>query len=182
MTDKKGNVGSIVVLTISVTVMILILIFGTALSGQTYNLIEDDLDAIANHPVTGQSIIADNTTVRYLGHSETQEGTVRIYNTTHNVTGNFTFTYDDGTFILKNNVLAPAIVNGSTFSIDYTWGDVNVRNSAKNAMLSGFDATEQTGKYLPLYVLGIMIFLILGLVIGLTTLGGNGNMGMGKAL
>lgn len=106
---KKGqagvNVGSVITLIIGVIVAVIMLIFAGALGGQTYQLVETDIDAITN---------------------------------------------------------------------------TTIKESIKNGISSSFDALEQTGKYMPLYVLGVMIFLILGLVIGLTTLGGR--TGGGSAL
>ena len=96
MYTKKGqvaqNVGAIITLIIGVGVASLVLIFVGALGGQTYNLVEPDIDAISN---------------------------------------------------------------------------ANVRNDVKGAIESGFEALEVSGNYLPIIVLAVVIFIVLGLVTGM---------------
>jgi len=95
-----GAVGAVIQLITGVGVAVLVLIFVGSLGGQTYQLVEPDIDAITN-------------------------GTVR--------------------------------------------------DSVKNGIISGFDALEQTGSYLPIIVLAVVIALVLFLVLGMTgTAGGNG--------
>ena len=53
-----------------------------------------------------------------------------------------------------------------------------VRESVKNGIISGFDALEQTGSYLPIIVLAVVIALVLYLVLGMTDV----NRGGGSAL
>jgi len=50
--------------------------------------------------------------------------------------------------------------------------DATIRGHIDGAVTSGFEALEDTGDYLPLIVLGIVIFLVLGLVLGMSSLGG----------
>lgn len=45
--------------------------------------------------------------------------------------------------------------------------DANVKSAVESASLSGFDAMETVGNYLPLIVLAIVIFIVLGLIMGL---------------
>lgn len=101
-----GAVGAVITLITGVGVAVLVLIFVGALGGQTYNLVEPDIDAITN-------------------------GTVQT--------------------------------------------------SVKNGIISGFEALEQTGDYLPIIVLAVVISLVLFLVLGMTAFGGNGGM-RGSAL
>lgn len=62
-------------------------------------------------------------------------------------------------------------LGGSTYNLvedDITTiTDVNVQASVKSSSLSGFAAMETVGNYLPLIVLAIVIFIILGLIMGL---------------
>ena len=97
-----GAVGAIITLITGVGVAVLVLIFVGALGGQTYNLVEPDIDAISN-------------------------GTVR--------------------------------------------------DSVKDGIISGFSALEQTGDYLPIIVLAVVIALVLFLVLGFTNLNGGGRGG-----
>jgi hypothetical protein len=103
--EKKGQmggaVGAVIQLITGVGVAVLVLIFVGSLGGQTYELVEDDIDAITN-------------------------GTVKA--------------------------------------------------SVKNGIISGFEALEQTGDYLPIIVLAVVIALVLFLVLGMTnTAGGRGS-------
>lgn len=99
--EKKGQVGgavgAVITLIVGVGVSVLVLIFVGALGGQTYNLVESDIDAIANE---------------------------------------------------------------------------TVKAHVKNSIVSGFSALEQTGNYLPIIVLAVVIALVLMLVLGFTTFGG----------
>lgn len=101
-----GAVGAIIQLIVGVGVAVLVLIFVGALGGQTYNLVEPDIDAISN-------------------------GTVQA--------------------------------------------------AVKNGIISGFNALEQTGDYLPIIVLAVVISLVLFLILGFTALSG-GSSGRGSAL
>jgi hypothetical protein len=109
MYEKEGQmggaVGAVIQLITGVGVAVLVLIFVGALGGQTYNLVESDIDAISN-------------------------GTVQ--------------------------------------------------SSVKNGIISGFSALEQTGNYLPIIVLAVVIALVLFLVLGMTNVGQGG--GRGSAL
>lgn len=103
--EKKGQtgmaVGNVITLIVGVGVSVLVLIFVGSLGGQTFELVEDDIDAITN---------------------------------------------------------------------------TSVKNSVKNGIISGFEALEQTGDYLPIIVLAVVIALVLALVLGFTSFGGR-NMG-----
>ena len=97
-----GSVSAIITLIVGVGVGVLVLIFVGSLGGQTYDLVEDDIDAISN-------------------------GTIQA--------------------------------------------------SVKNGIISGFEALEQTGDYLPIIVLAVVISLVLMLVLGFTNFGSFGNTG-----
>jgi hypothetical protein len=96
-----GSVGAIVSLIVGVGVATLVLIFVGTLGGQTYQLVESDIDSITN---------------------------------------------------------------------------TTIQDSVKSGILSGFEALEQTGNYLPIIVLAVVIALVLALVLGFTAFGG----GMGR--
>lgn len=104
--SKKGQVGgavgAIISLIVGVGVSVLVLIFVGALGGQTYNLVEEDIDNIS---------------------------------------------------------------------------DATIRTSVQNGITSGFEALEQTGDYLPIIVLAVVISLVLFLVLGFTNFGGGAGRG-----
>lgn len=88
----QENIGAIIILIIGVGVATLVLIFVGALGGQTYSLVETDIDAITND---------------------------------------------------------------------------SVKNYTKEGIISAFNALRQTGNYLPIVVLAVIIFIVLSLVVGL---------------
>jgi small-conductance mechanosensitive channel len=57
-----------------------------------------------------------------------------------------------------------------------------IRAHIDGAIISGFEALEDTGSYLPLIVLGIVIFLVLSLVLGISALAQGGGGFRGSAL
>ena len=99
-----GAVQAIVSLIVGVGIAVLLLIFVGALGGQTYNLVESDLDEI---------------------------------------------------------------------------NDTAINASVRNGITSGFEALEQTGDYLPIIVLAVVITLVMALVL---SLGGMGGFRGGSAL
>lgn len=105
--QAAGAVGAIITLIVGVGVATLVLIFVGTLGGQTYNLVESDIDAI---------------------------------------------------------------------------NDTTIKTSVKSGITSGFEALDQTGNYLPIIVLAVVIFLVLSLVLGFTAFGRNGQMGGGSVL
>lgn len=101
-----GAVGAVIALITGIGVAVLVLIFVGALGGQTYNLVEDDIDNIS---------------------------------------------------------------------------DATIKGHIKSGITSGFSALEQTGDYLPIIVLAVVIALVLTLVLGFTAFGGGSGRG-GTAL
>jgi len=98
MLEGQANVavGSIITLIVGVGVGTLVLIFVGSLGGQTWQLVETDIDAITN---------------------------------------------------------------------------TTIKDSIKNGVVSGFGALEQTGDFLPIIVLAVVISLVLALVLGFTSFG-----------
>lgn len=76
------------------------------------------------------------------------------------------------------------VLGGQTYQL--TEADINaitnvtIRSHVREGIISGFSALEQTGSYLPIIVLAVIIALVLALVLGFTAFGGGG-MG-GRAL
>jgi len=99
--SKKGQsasaVGAIVSLIVGIGVSVLVLTLVGSLGGSTYELVEDDIDAISN---------------------------------------------------------------------------ATIKTHVKDSIISGFDALEQTGNYLPVIVLAVVISLVLALVLGFSNMGG----------
>jgi len=172
-------VGAIITLIVGIGVAVLILIFVGTIGGSTYNLLEDDLEAIGNNVVKNDGFTALNNTVVALDHSFVQEDTLAIFNNTGGKTAinlnNFTIDYDAGTVLLKST--SDVSLNNSAMAANYTWGAAEVRTSAKAGILGGFEALEQTGNYLPIIVLAVVIAVVLAMVIGFAATGGSGYRG-----
>jgi len=104
--QAQGAVGAIITLIVGVGVSVLVLIFVGALGGQTYNLVEDDINAI---------------------------------------------------------------------------NDSTIKTNVENSIKSGFEALEQTGDYIPIIVLAVVISIVLFLVLSMMSFGSMGG-GRGTAL
>ncbi len=100
-------VGDIIILIVGIGVSVLVLIFVGSLGGQTFQLVEADIDEITNE---------------------------------------------------------------------------SIRNSIRNSAVAGFSALEQTGEFLPLIVLAVVITLVLGLILSFTVVGAGGFGGGGSVL
>lgn len=92
-------IGAVIMLISGIGVSVLVLIFVGVLGGQTYQLVEADIDAISN---------------------------------------------------------------------------ATIKDHVKGGIVSGFEALEQTGEYLPIIVLAVIIALVLTLVLGMTRIGAGG--------
>lgn len=58
--------------------------------------------------------------------------------------------------------------------------NTTIKDSVKSSVVSGFEALEQTGDYMPIIVLAVVIALVLALVLGFTAMGRG--VGGGSAL
>lgn len=50
--------------------------------------------------------------------------------------------------------------------------NTTIQNYVKDSVVSGFSALKQTGDYLPIIVLAVVIALVMALVLGFTAIGG----------
>jgi hypothetical protein len=180
--QTQGAVGAVIGLIVGVGVAVLILIFVGVLGGQAYNIAESQLDAISG-TIYNESFTATNNTMVMLAHHALDTNSLAIVNGSNYPIGlsNFTVNYNAGTIVPVFTTPEGVNFSGDTLYASYTFGDPTMEASIKNSITQGFGALEDTGTYLPLIVLGIVIFIILGLVLGMTAFGG-GNGGMGSAL
>jgi hypothetical protein len=172
------SVGSIITLIAGVGVAVLVLIFVGSLGGNVYVLVEPDILAIGNNSILAESFTASNASAASLANTVIQEGTLQIYNTSAGVfaLGNFTIDYGAGTVLLAAN---DVVANGSALLANYTWGNTSVRESVMGGIVSSFNALEQTGDYMPIIVLAVVISLVLVLVLGFSGMRGNFSRGGG---
>ena len=181
--NQKGNystgaVGVMTTMIVGVAIAVMLLVFVGSLGGQTYNLVEDDMNDIGNHVVTSETFTTLNGTAVSLAHPYIQSGTLKINNVTPTkvaiLLANFTIDYTSGTLLLDSELGN----NNTVMSVNYTYGLIAIQNSAKGGILSSFEALEQTGGYLPIIVLAVVITLVMMLVLGLGNFTSNGKGGM----
>lgn len=182
MKNKKGQastVGSIIALVIGVGVSVLVLIFVGTFSANTYLLVEDDIAAVGlDTPVT-ESITVVNGTFTSLAKAPIDTG-LTVSNSSGLVgIGNFTVDTTGGAISLNTTDAAViGSVNNSLVNVSYTYDNYTIQSSITNGITSGFEGLEQTGFYLPLIVLAVVIALVLSLVLGMGYMRTNGgNMG-----
>ena len=180
--DKEGQyqgaIGAVVTLISGIGVSVLVLIFVGTLGGQTYNLVEDDIDSLYG-VVTDESFTGSLNTAVSLENNVIQKGSISFANSSWsdplNI-GNFSIDYSQGVVTLVDGNY-----DGANLLTNYTHGDQTIQTSVKSGITSGFEALEQTGNYLPIIVLAIVISLVLALVLGMSAITG-GSGGRGSAL
>jgi len=168
---KKGQsaVGAMIALIVGVGVGTLVLIFVGALGGQTYNLVETDLNDISGK-VVNEKINVTNGVETSFGYDGVNEATLALGNQTEPVgVGNFTIDYAEGKLTLNT-----ATYDGQEIIANYTFGDSSIETSLKAGIVSAFEAQEQTGEYMPIMVLAVVIGLVLTIVLGFTAFGNGG--------
>lgn len=183
MTDVRGSVGGVVALVAGIGVAILVLIFVGSLGGQTYQLVEPDLNEIGDGGISVSNELvtlllpADGGTQLTYGDIQT---VYNVTNSSHAIlvdTTDYTINLDTGALTLVN-----ATYNNTLANVTYTAANQTVRDSIKNSIVSGFSALEDTGNYLPIIVLAIVISLVLVMVLGAASFTGVGPGRGGSAL
>lgn len=180
---KEGNAemtaGAVVTLVVGVGVAVLVLIFVGTLGGRAFTLSESGIKEIDSLTIT-ENITSAGARVATLSNVPVIENSVNIYNGTigTNLMPTSNFTVNTATGVVTFNDL---VYNGTEFNATYAQSTGGVRDSVINSIQSSFDALEQTGSYMPIIVLAIVISMVLGLIL---TMGlfGRGRMGGGSAL
>src|SRR5690606_32875652 len=91
-----GSVGAIVMLVIGVGVAVLVLIFIGVLGGQTYNLVEPQINDLYGN-VADEAFEGTLNDVVQLAHQGIESGTLVIGNASNGIAlGNFTVNYAEG--------------------------------------------------------------------------------------
>lgn len=174
--NKKGQAGTVITLITGVGVAVLVLILVGSMSGTVYETVDTDVESIGLRTlVDDDSFTAINGTPGALDHASlVTDYTVSVINATHTLgMGNFTIYYTGG-YITLNTTSAAFIHanNGTTLYATYRYNDPTVRAHIRNGVISGFDALDQTGNYMPIIVMAVIIVLILGMIFGLGMTGG----------
>ena len=173
----RQNVGAIIFLIVGIGVGVISLIMVSSIGGQTYNLIEPDLNTVSYRVDLNESFTARNDTWVQLDHYPMYSGAQILNGTsfTDNTT-NFNINVTTGNLIL---ISENASLNGTTCYCIYGYHNYTIRDDIKASIRSSFVALKQTGSYMPILVLAVIITVILGLIIGLTGGLGAGMMGGG---
>ena len=159
---------SVILLIVGFAIAGLLFTFTTVLSAQTFNLVEDDIDAITSYSEANHTFVADNTSW-VLINASLKSSTLVLYNTTgytDNTTA-FDVNYTTGYVLLNPTVHADnKSLNGTTMCCVYEYDDGTIRNAVKGGILSNFEAQQQIGDYMPIIALAIIITIVIGLIIG----------------
>lgn len=184
MYEKKGQatgaVSNLIVLIVGVGVAVLVLIFVGSLGGQTYELVESDIDAIGSTAVANESFTGSDATAAVLNHADIHSTSVQVWNSTNAVnSGNYTISYaaTPNTITLTDG----SIFNNTALTIDYTYGNTTVSESIKQSVISSFSALETTGDYVPIIVLAVVVALVLAIVLSFGVFG-KGGAGKGSVM
>jgi uncharacterized protein (UPF0333 family) len=176
---KKGQVQGILqtVLGVGVLVVALVLlyVFGGAITGSSYQTVEADLQEIANTQIINESFTASNNTAVYLAHDFMQTGTLTIVNTTGHVKPLtiFTIDYDHSSLTLK---VANDSFDGKGMKATYIYGDKTIRDNLMSGIEESFDAYSKGASYTPLFILAILMLVFL------TVFGNMGGTNRGSVL
>ena len=171
-----GSVGVMVSLVVGIGVAVLVFIFVGSLGGQTFELVEDDLDSIGD----GGSSSREAVTLLFAADGGTQliHGDIQTVTNVSNGSMTIPATYYTVNLASGAVTLVNVSYNNTPANVTYTFANTSVRDPIKNAIISSFDALGNTGGYLPLIVLAIIITLVLGIVMGLS---GGMSRGGGKS-
>lgn len=172
--EVKTDVAAVIQLVVGVGVAVLVLIFVGTLGGRSYELVEDDLDALYSS-VTKESATVLNATAVSLANDDIVTNSMVVNNHSNTVAlTTFTFDYDAGTVTLLNNDYNNTALN---FTYTHGTGGYNVSVAAKEGMIGSFSALESVGDFLPMIVLVFVIVLVLGMVFSLGLNKGGGYKG-----
>ena len=163
MEDTAKAIFAVIILVVGFAIAGLLFTFTKVLGGQTYNLVEDDINNIHSYTNANHSFVADNTTWVDLGNTSLRN--VALYNTTGwtNNASDFTTNLTTGLVILISD---NASLNGTTMQAVYQYDDGTIRAAIQGGIISNFEAQQQIGDYMPIIALAIIITIVIGLIIG----------------
>ena len=179
---KKGQVqeatNAMITLVVGIGVVVLLIIFLGALTGQTWTLIEPTVAELTT-TVTDQTLTVLNSTAVSFGRDNVVNASITAFNGSNSVPAS-KFFYDFGTrpntvTLLDNNF------NNTALNFSYVDGNPAIKSSIENSVISAFESFKLTADYVPIIALAVVIFLVLALIIGLGLLTGDIGGGSGKS-
>jgi hypothetical protein len=171
MVNIQENVAAIILLIMGVGIATIVLIFVGILGGSVYQQTEPDLDVISNN-VSNELLNLSYTLLPYIYNTSSD-----IFETSDTlVAWNGTGTY--GTLVRNTNYTVDSYASGQFTISDlgllnnsfifvnfsYATGNPVIETQILNAIEESFVALNTTGSYLPIIVLAVIIFIVLGLV------------------
>jgi hypothetical protein len=171
--------GAVVPLIVGIGVSVMVIILVGALGGKTYNVVEPSINEIYGNQAM-ESFTASNASYTNLDFTQIVNSTFKVSNGSSSVAiahTNYTLDPTTGSFILSPKSQYVDTLGGELYA-NYTYGDIDIKNSIDDAIGGGFQALSDLGDLLPLIVLAFVMGLVLFMVVGL---GGVTNRG-GSAL
>jgi len=164
--DSAMAIIAVIVLIVGMAVAGLLYTFTTVLSGETYEIVEEDLDAISSYSSKNMTFTASNTSWTLL-RPLLKQGSVHLYNRTTwtDNTSHFDINYTTGKVNLTLEAMSENTLHGTTMTAVFEYDDENIKNAVKGGIRSNFEAQQQIGDYLPLIVLAIVITIVIGVII-----------------
>jgi len=176
----RDNIIAIIFLIIGIGISTLVLIFISVLSGGIYTNTQSYISVLSTE-VTNESSSAIPSVPATVTVSNTPvyPGTESIYSWFDNDTGyigaltkdvNYTVTdYSAGQFSITdlNNLNS----SDTKVNVSYTYGNPTIEGNITGAIQTSFTSLKTTGDYLPIVVLAVIIFIILGMVMTMTPRG-----------
>lgn len=167
----QNNIGLIVPLVIGIGMAVMVLIVVGSLSGVVFNEQQDDIAAIGVYAVSKEAFTSLNYTTVQLDHTLILTGTMIVQNGSATIgNGNFTIDYDAGTIQGVGTKY-----NNTPLNASYSWHNATISSHITNGILGAFQGLENTGTYMPIFVMAIVIVIILSMVLSF----GNINRGGG---
>ena len=162
--NTSAAIMSVILLVVGFAVAGLLFTFTQVLGGQTYQLVEDDIDDINSYSSANESFTANNQTWTLI-NAFLKSGTLELYNATGWVdnTSEFSVNYTTGYILL---ISSNDTLNSTTMYALYDYDDGTIRNAIKAGIISNFEAQQQIGDYMPIIALAIIITIVIGLIIG----------------
>jgi len=176
MVDFQESIISIILLVMGIGISIMVLIFVSVLGGGVYTNSQTFISSLSTDITNDTSANISFSKIPYIFNASTNidpgSETIKAWNNTK----------EYGTLTLGTNYTVSSYSNGQFNIIDlgglnnshiylnasYTTGYPSVERNITSAIRNSFIAINTTGSYLPIIVLAVIIFIVLGLIMTLT--------------
>lgn len=169
--QTQKNIAAIITLIIGIGVATLCLIFVGVLGGQTYQLNEHNINQVGTATQGNPSHAAIRMTYDtqvthkqwFTVHDAFTNGTISFYANSTSLTQN-KFNIHAGNHTVR---MVDATYNKTDVILHYKYDNATMRTYIKEGAISAFAALEETGGYLPIIVLAVIIIIVLGMIMGM---------------